>query len=393
LKAGRASLVTGRDGIGRKTGRLIVYAVTGFIFGYVVLHPISMLIFRWLDVSPSGMRSPAATAPDLLGPIIHSFQPDMLPMALVFGLFSLAMSLLDGLRREALTRRGDQLAQQLRLNEENRAKLKELVSKLRLKNSRLRRLERANRRSTQFMVHDLKNNLHCISGFAYALLHRGGEDRDPSDVDFLKRISRQCMQMKNSVKNLLDIARLNEQSDLHRQQYSAARLLSDVAEDLQYSFEGYQIELGDLYQQCPDPVIEPGLISRVLTNLVVNAVKHNEPGITVILDAEPAPEVNGVLFSCKDDGRGIRTELLPSLFDEFVSDGDRRNAHSTGLGLAFCRTAVAAHGGDLRVESEVGSGATFRFTIPGDIDQSSGAVEEQPKNTTEMTAPSPVPVG
>jgi signal transduction histidine kinase len=381
--AGQTSTVTrsttgrrnepGTERTGRPSVRVTLHALIGFAFGYVILHPVSMLIFRWLDMQPGGMQAPKGAIHGWLDPIFHSFRPDMLPMAIVFGIFGSAIAVLDGIHRSALARRRDELAYELSINERTRARLKELVGTLRERNGRLRRLERANRRSTQFMVHDLKNNLHCIIGFAELMLSRKGNRLSPDDVDALIRIGRQGNQMKNAVMDLLEMARLQEKPELQRQRIDTADLLRKSLEDLQIPMDVSRVELGDKHRECPETYGDPRLIIRVLVNLAVNAVKHNSPGILVTLDAEPDPGSGGVLFTCRDDGKGIVPDILQTLFDKFVRDNEKPTADSTGLGLAFCQAAVAAHGGRIRAENESGSGACFRFSIPGPASGPPGA--------------------
>ncbi len=103
---------------------------------------------------------------------------------------------------------------------------------------------------------------------------------------------------------------------------------------------------------------------QTLTNLVSNAVKFSPPGGAVTLSAERA---NGeVRFRVMDEGRGIPTDRLETIFDRFaqVDASDSRQKGGTGLGLAICRSIVEQHGGRIWAESGAGPGSTFSFTIP-----------------------------
>jgi signal transduction histidine kinase len=81
------------------------------------------------------------------------------------------------------------------------------------------------------------------------------------------------------------------------------------------------------------------------------------------LDAQLAESRSEILFSCCDDGAGISPEVLPSIFTEFAGAGGR-SGDSSGLGLAFCKAVVEAHGGRIWCESMPEQGARFFFTIP-----------------------------
>jgi signal transduction histidine kinase len=118
--------------------------------------------------------------------------------------------------------------------------------------------------------------------------------------------------------------------------------------------------------------IDPDLIARVLQNLLDNAIRSTPPGGSVLLRAEPWPErdpaagdgnarpARQYCLTVADDGPGIPPELEGRLFGRFVTT--RRQG--AGLGLAFCKLAVEAHGGQIWVESTTGRGAVFRFTVP-----------------------------
>ena len=106
-------------------------------------------------------------------------------------------------------------------------------------------------------------------------------------------------------------------------------------------------------------------IRRVLVNLVANSVKFTPDGGTVTIEVKPDRDAH-IRFSVSDTGPGIAEEHQIRIFEKFyqVSHGPHGQVAATGLGLAFCRMAVEAHGGEIGVESELGNGATFWFTLP-----------------------------
>lgn len=117
--------------------------------------------------------------------------------------------------------------------------------------------------------------------------------------------------------------------------------------------------------------VDPDRIVQTLTNLLSNAIKFSPAGHTVWLTAdvqgqesESHPPV--LLFTVKDQGRGIPADKLDSIFGRFqqVDSSDSRNHEGTGLGLAICRSIVQQHDGRIWVESQLGKGSTFFFTLP-----------------------------
>jgi PAS domain S-box-containing protein len=111
---------------------------------------------------------------------------------------------------------------------------------------------------------------------------------------------------------------------------------------------------------------DPDRIIQVLTNLLGNAIKFSTRGSTVWASVEQYAQEDSILFTVKDQGRGIPLENLESIFERFqqVDASDSRKMGGTGLGLAICRSIVQQHGGKLWVESIVGEGSSFMFSLP-----------------------------
>ena len=109
---------------------------------------------------------------------------------------------------------------------------------------------------------------------------------------------------------------------------------------------------------------DPGRVGQVLRNLLNNAIIHTPTGGAITLSARP--DAGFVAVSMDDTGAGIPPEHLPNVFERFYR-ADRSRARATGgagLGLAIVKQLVTAHGGSVTVESAVGQGSTFTFTLP-----------------------------
>ena len=124
--------------------------------------------------------------------------------------------------------------------------------------------------------------------------------------------------------------------------------------------------------------LDRSLITRVIENLLANAMKYTPDGGSVMVEAGPAPvrvleerlpnTASGILFSVRDTGSGIDPEDHERIFEKFAvvearSDDRKRGV---GLGLAFCRQAVRAHDGAIWVQSSPGKGSVFSFALPTD---------------------------
>jgi two-component system, response regulator PhcR len=114
----------------------------------------------------------------------------------------------------------------------------------------------------------------------------------------------------------------------------------------------------------PTVLFDKERIQQVLNNLLSNAIKFSLVHTGVILEAYPVP--GGVTFAVTDQGQGIRPEELDRLFGAFhrLSTKPTAGERSTGLGLSICKKIVELHGGTIGVESEVGRGSRFSFTLP-----------------------------
>jgi signal transduction histidine kinase len=105
------------------------------------------------------------------------------------------------------------------------------------------------------------------------------------------------------------------------------------------------------------------LVRRVIENLVSNAVKHTPAGGHVTVDVRV--DDGQLRVAVQDDGSGVPEEVRGTLFEKFAAASKGSKFHSAGLGLAFCRLAVEAHGGTIRVDPATPHGSVFSFTIPG----------------------------
>ncbi|NJK53627.1 MAG: HAMP domain-containing histidine kinase [Leptolyngbyaceae cyanobacterium SU_3_3] len=156
---------------------------------------------------------------------------------------------------------------------------------------------------------------------------------------------------------------------LDRQLIDLQKLVQMIVQDLDPLISENGATIVD---RCPhQPLflsIDPTQIRRVYENLIVNALKHNSPGICLTLTIEPDP--SGVRCAIQDNGIGMTQAECIGLFDRYVQgdhSGNRpRRSLGVGLGLYLCRQIITAHGGQIGVESTPEQGATFWFTLPSE---------------------------
>ncbi|MEX2467997.1 MAG: HAMP domain-containing sensor histidine kinase [Gemmatimonadota bacterium] len=219
----------------------------------------------------------------------------------------------------------------------------------------------AHRRDVFAMVmHDLRNPLCVILANADFL----GEDAEDQDVrEAAEDVTLAAARMGRLLNDLLDIAHIDAGSfPLNKERHDARALLSEVHRAYRPLFESRGISLTiDAPSEAVMASFDYDRVVQLLSNLLGNAMKFTPTGGSVFLHAEHRNQE--LVFVVRDDGVGIHPDTLANIFERFWQhDADSRRG--LGLGLYICRTIAEAHGGDISVESEVGSGTTFRVSLP-----------------------------
>lgn len=237
---------------------------------------------------------------------------------------------------------------------------------------RLREFERAYRDServkddlTHMLVHDLKSPIASVMGLLDHSLEMLRADEASDMVAQLLGLARtEAQHLLNLAANILDVRRMKEghmpyQPDRVEDLTELARkALSDASgspRDRHFSVL--------VREDAQSLHADPALLRRILTNLFANAIKHTRTGGYVDFRAWRQDE--SFVLSVRDDGEGIPEADHKRIFNAF--EQSRHTIHDrydTGMGLTFCKLAVEKHGGSIWVESKVGRGSTFLFTIP-----------------------------
>lgn len=216
--------------------------------------------------------------------------------------------------------------------------------------------------------HELRTPLSILLGFTELLLSR--KFPHERQQDFLTIIHRESLRLTKLINDFLDLQRIES----GRQPYMFTAIA--VAPLLRDTVALFAKEKGEHALQLDLPPILPSIIAdaerlcQVLANLLSNALKFSSSGGEVVVGARH--DAGTVVFHVKDQGVGIPAQVLPKLFSKFyrVDNTATRDIGGTGLGLALVKELVAAHQGQVWVESTLGKGGTFFFTV-------SVAVEER----------------
>jgi NtrC-family two-component system sensor histidine kinase KinB len=229
-------------------------------------------------------------------------------------------------------------------------------------------LDRLRDQMGRMLVHDLRSPLSVIKG-GLDMMELVCKEDDPEDLaKLLSLTQRTTDQLLQMVNDLLDISKMESgQQVLHREPAVVADLVHSAIQPFDLLLDTAQVALEvDLQPDLPLVLVDLHLMRRALSNLVDNAVKFTPDGgkvwVWARLDPEQAP--GAVLAGVTDSGPGIAPELQERLFQMYERSGSTVGRRpGSGVGLAFCKLAVEAHGGRIWVESEPGQGSTFMLTM------------------------------
>ncbi len=219
------------------------------------------------------------------------------------------------------------------------------------------------------LVHDLKSPISSVMGLLdHSLEMLKSAGREDAGLDELLSLARsEAQHLLNLAANILDVRRMKE----GHMPYAPATIdsLTDLAKEALGDVSGGPRDrhFGFLVRPEVEQLsADPGLLRRVLANLMANAIKHTRRG--GYIDFRAWKQDDAFVLSVRDDGEGIPEADQKRIFNAF--EQSRHTVHDrydTGMGLTFCKLAVEKHGGRIWVESKVGRGSTFYFTIPVDV--------------------------
>jgi two-component system phosphate regulon sensor histidine kinase PhoR len=233
--------------------------------------------------------------------------------------------------------------------------------------TRLKQLESQREEFVANVSHELRTPLSLIKGYTETLLD-GARDNPEVAERFLKIIERNTQRLDLLIQDLLTISALESgRMKLDLQPVELRPLAEKVLNFLHTKADNKNVKL---INELPEfsANADPNRLDQVLANLVDNAIKYGRAAGSVVVGGKKLDDGRLEIFA-RDDGPGIPPESLPRVFERFyrVDKARSRDQGGTGLGLAIVKHIVQAHGGEVRVESEPGHGATFFFTLPAGL--------------------------
>ena len=230
----------------------------------------------------------------------------------------------------------------------------------------LRQTDRLRRELVANVSHDLRSPLAAMQGYLETLQLKEG-DLDPErQRRYVESALAQTRRLGSLVGQLFELSRLDAgQVELQCEAFPLAELVQDVVVHCEPEAEQRGIALRAVLPEDGLPLVHAdiGLVERVLTNLLDNALRYTPAGGRV--EVRPWAEVGWAWVEVADTGVGIAPEQLPHVFDRFYrADAARSNGDGAGLGLAIVHRIVELHGAEIAVESTPGEGTRFTFSLP-----------------------------
>jgi signal transduction histidine kinase len=224
---------------------------------------------------------------------------------------------------------------------------------------KLRELDQMRSDFVSMVSHELRSPMTVVAGIADILENRADRLSPEQSKELILTLGREARRLRRLVSEVLDLEAIDQgRMELHR---ASVDLVSLVRESVADAVEPHRTKVETVLEGAMVSV-DPDRIKQVLLNLISNAAKFSEPdrGIRVTMDTAD----DGFKVSVIDHGEGIPEDQLGRLFQRFTRLDVEKRIPGSGLGLYLSKQIVEQHGGRIGVESKLGEGSTFTFTLP-----------------------------
>lgn len=225
-------------------------------------------------------------------------------------------------------------------------------------------LERSNQALRDFASiasHDLREPLRKVEAFGHMLVSRYSDALEAEGKDYIARMTSAAKRMSTMLDGLLSYSRVTSQAQAF-EPVDLAKVVSEVLSDL----EARLLQTGGQVHVCALPVIQadPLQMRQLFQNLLGNALKYHQPGISPIVTISCKTDENRLEIVINDNGIGFDMKDARRLFEPFSRLNKRTEYEGTGMGLAICKKIVERHNGTIEADSYPGKGSTFKVILP-----------------------------
>jgi len=225
------------------------------------------------------------------------------------------------------------------------------------------------------LAHEFKTPLTSVKAATTTLLSRPLHERDR---EFLTIIDEEADRMTSLVSDAIELARIGSVTvTLHREALPVREIVRSALAQLRASLEGRSLRV-DIADDLPSVYVDKRLGELALRQILNNALKYSPPGSPVQVSAELPAGEKSILLRVGNEGPGIPKAEQRLIFEKFYRGSEARaRIAGTGMGLNISREITQAHGGRIWVESEIGQGAQFFFTLPLAVGEAQSAEEKK----------------
>jgi signal transduction histidine kinase len=242
--------------------------------------------------------------------------------------------------------------------------IKNLYKDLEVKNKKLAELAEMKSKFTSTVSHELRTPLTAMKSGVKIMLGGTVGEVSEEQKEYLEVVSRNIERLSRLINNVLDYQKLQAgKMEFNLQPTDINVIAQEVHQTMNPLIKEKGLEfILNLDESLPKVDLDSDKISQLLTNLINNAAKFTDKGSIEIVSSK---ENNSIHIMIKDTGVGISDNDIKRIFDSFEQvGGDDRKSGGTGLGLAISKEIVEKHNGKIWIESELGSGSNFQFTLP-----------------------------
>jgi len=237
-------------------------------------------------------------------------------------------------------------------------------------------LEKLDAMKSRFMLtvaHELRAPIAAIQGYLGLILDGyAGDDAQ----EMVESAHRRCGELLDSLRDLLMLAHMKEKAtEVKKTTVSVAQTLEEVTSLLRAEAERKGLTLEVQISNRPEMLADAEHLRQLWTNLISNGIKYTPRGGNVVVSL--GQKDGHVVGTVSDTGMGIAADDIPRIWEEFyrTTQAKRTAEHGTGLGLPIVREIIETYGGTIDVESELGQGTTFTFTLPQSAEPAEDALQ------------------